>query len=107
MYGNGTTILNPVTCSLNFIQSKAYIGRMVNDLEYQVGHLSEILLYNRALSETEIYQNFYNTMGRYSTFMSPVPVHVATTPSIAPIVADGGLLSVNVVFSSPATLTGA
>jgi hypothetical protein len=65
MYINGVLVSGPTAKTWNTVASTAQIGRQTNGGEYWNGRVSNIQVYNRALTASEIRQNFNATRGRF------------------------------------------
>jgi hypothetical protein len=65
MYINGALVSGPTAKSWNTVANNAQIGRQTNASEYWSGNISQVQIYNRALTATEITQNFNALRGRY------------------------------------------
>jgi hypothetical protein len=65
MYINGALVSGPTAKSWNTVANNAQIGRQTNGTEYWSGNISQVQIYNRALTATEITQNFNALRGRY------------------------------------------
>jgi hypothetical protein len=65
MYINGVLVSGPTAKSWNAVASNAQLGRQTNNGEYWNGNISQVSIYNRALSASEIRQNFNALRGRY------------------------------------------
>ena len=65
MYINGVLVSGPTALSWNTVASSAQIGRQTNGGEYWNGNISQVSIYNRALSDTEIRQNYDALKGRF------------------------------------------
>jgi hypothetical protein len=65
MYINGVLKSGPSAKSWNTVSGNAQIGRQTNNNEYWGGNIASTQIYNRALSATEISQNFNATKGRF------------------------------------------
>ena len=86
-----TTIDGTFTNSTNLTQGQLRLCRNINEPGgYSGGKLSNVLMYNRALTLTEIQQNYNTTCGRFG--LSPIP----------PIVTEGLVLHLD----AGATLLG-
>ena len=64
LYVNGSLYTSSAK-SWNTVQSTAQIGRQTNTVEFWNGNISQAKIYNRALTEQEILQNFNATRFRY------------------------------------------
>jgi hypothetical protein len=68
VYLNGT-LLNSVTTpsnSIYYVENYVAVGRDANaDVSYFLGNISQVSVYNRALTAAEILQNYNATKGRY------------------------------------------
>jgi hypothetical protein len=65
MYLNGILVSGPTAKTWNATTSSSQIGRQVNGNEYWDGNISQVMIYNKALSTTEIQQNFNALRGRF------------------------------------------
>jgi hypothetical protein len=65
VYVNGSIIVGPSPRSYNVSQSLAYVGRYVGSNEDWIGNISQVLFYNRALSNAEINQIYLSQKSRY------------------------------------------
>jgi len=50
----------------NTVSNNAFIGRQVDSGQYWLGNVAQVQLYNRALTSTEVLQNYNATKARYS-----------------------------------------
>ena len=71
VYGDGVTNTNTTTCGAGSIDSTALsLGGTVNDgggqRDWLNGNISQVSIYNRALSASEILQNFNAIKGRFN-----------------------------------------
>jgi len=64
LYVNGSLYTSSAK-SWNTVQSTAQIGRQTNTVEFWNGNISQAKIYNRALTQQEILQNFNATRFRY------------------------------------------
>ncbi len=64
LYINGSLYTSSAK-SWNTVQSTAQIGRQTNTGEFWNGNISQVKIYNRALTQQEILQNFNATRFRY------------------------------------------
>jgi hypothetical protein len=65
MYVNGSLVSGPTAKTWNTVANNSQIGRQVNSTEYWNGNIAQASIYNRALSASEIRQNFNALRGRY------------------------------------------
>ena len=65
LYVNGVLVSGPTAKSWNTVSNTAQLGRQTNALEYWNGNISNVQIYNRALSVAEVSQNFNALRGRY------------------------------------------
>lgn len=65
MYINGNLVSGPTAKTWNTVATNAQIGRQTNNTEYWNGSVAVALVYNRALSDLEIKQNFNAVRGRF------------------------------------------
>jgi hypothetical protein len=74
VYGDGITNTNTTTCGSGPISSKTlHIGATINDgfpsnpsqRDWFTGNIANVQLYNRALTDNEILQNFNALRGRF------------------------------------------
>ena len=65
LYVNGALVAGPTAKTWNTISSVATIGRQLENTAYWDGNLSQLCVYNKALSATEVLQNYYALRGRY------------------------------------------
>lgn len=65
MYVNGVLVSGPTAKSWNTSSGNANIGRQTNGSEYWNGNIAQVSIYNRALTATEIAQNYNALKGRY------------------------------------------
>ena len=65
MYVNGVLVSGPTAKSWNTNSGNANIGRQTNGNEYWNGNISQVSIYNRALTAAEIAQNYDALKGRY------------------------------------------
>ena len=66
MYINGILVSGPTAKSWNTVASNAQLGRQTNNSEYWSGNISQVSVYNRALTAQEIQQNFNALRGRFN-----------------------------------------
>ena len=65
MYINGVLVSGPTAKTWNTISNNAQIGRQTNGGEYWNGNIAQVSIYNRALTASEILQNYNATKGRF------------------------------------------
>lgn len=66
MYINGTLVAGPTSKSWNTSANQtAQVGRQTNGNEYWDGNISQVTIYNRAITAAEVTQNFNALRGRY------------------------------------------
>ena len=65
LYINGNLVSGPTAKSWNTIANNAQLGRQTNGGEYWNGNISQVQVYNRALSATEVLQNYNATKSRF------------------------------------------
>ena len=65
MYVNGVLVSGPTAKSWSTNSGNASVGRQTNGGEYWNGNIAQVSIYNRALSATEIAQNYNALKGRY------------------------------------------
>jgi hypothetical protein len=65
MYLNGVLVSGPTAKSWNTVVNNAQIGRQTGGSEYWSGNIAQVLIYNRALSATEVLQNYNANKGRF------------------------------------------
>ena len=65
MYVNGVLVSGPTAKSWSTNSGNASVGRQTNGREYWNGNISQVSVYNRALTATEIAQNYNAFKGRY------------------------------------------
>ena len=70
MYVNGELVAGPTLQSWNTAASNAGIGKNVGNDGYWRGNVSQVSVYNRALSAAEIQQNYNALKSRYDNYVS-------------------------------------
>ena len=65
LYVNGALVAGPTAKTWNTVSSLATIGRQLGSTAYWDGNLSQLCVYNKALSATEVLQNYNALRGRY------------------------------------------
>jgi hypothetical protein len=65
LYVNGALVAGPTAKTWNTVSSLATIGRQLESTAYWDGNLSQLCVYNRALTAAEIAQNYNALKGRY------------------------------------------
>ena len=65
IYVNGVLVAGPTAVGWNAIPSQSALGRQTNGGEYWNGKTAQVLAYDRALTSTEILENFNVTKTRY------------------------------------------
>jgi hypothetical protein len=65
IYVNGNLVSGPTTLTWDTVANNAQVGRQTNSIEYWNGNISNTSIYNRALTATEIQQNFNALRGRF------------------------------------------
>jgi hypothetical protein len=65
LYINGELVATGTSQTLATVESTAQIGRQVNAGQYWNGQIAKVAIYNRALSATEVKQNFNALRGRF------------------------------------------
>jgi len=65
MYINGTLVSGPTARSWDTVANNAQIGRQTNGGEYWNGNIAQVSIYNRALTASEIQQNYNALRGRF------------------------------------------
>lgn len=66
LYQNGTLVkTNPYTTAIANSAGALEIGRGGGAAYYWDGNINQVILYNRALTDSEVLQNFNATRGRY------------------------------------------
>jgi hypothetical protein len=65
MYINGTLVSGPTARSWNTVANNAQIGRQTNGGEYWNGNIAQVSIYNKALTASEIQQNYNATKSRF------------------------------------------
>jgi hypothetical protein len=65
LYVNGLLATSTAKAWNTVNVSKTYIGRQVDNAQYWNGHISQVQLYNRALTSQEVLQNYNATKMRY------------------------------------------
>jgi hypothetical protein len=65
MYVNGVLVAGATNKSWNTINNVSTVGRQTNGGEYFNGKIAQVLVYNRALSDTEILNNFNAVKSRF------------------------------------------
>jgi len=65
MYINGVLVSGPTVKGWNTVASSAQIGRQTNGGEYWNGNISQVSIYNRALTAAEVRQNYNALKSRY------------------------------------------
>jgi hypothetical protein len=65
MYINGILVSGPTAKSWNTVANNAQVGRQTNNSEYWNGNIAQVSIYNRALSATEITQNYNAQKNRF------------------------------------------
>jgi hypothetical protein len=65
LYINGNLVSGPTAKSWNTIANNAQLGRQTNGGEYWNGNISQVQVYNRVLSATEVLQNYNATKSRF------------------------------------------
>jgi len=65
MYVNGVLVSGPTAKSWNTSSGNANIGRQTNGNEYWNGNISQVSIYNRALTAAEVTQNYNALKSRY------------------------------------------
>jgi hypothetical protein len=65
MYINGVLVSGPTAKSWNTVANNAQVGRQTNGSEYWNGNISQVSIYNRALTTSEIQQNYNALKGRF------------------------------------------
>ena len=65
MYINGVLVSGPTVKGWTTNSGNASVGRQTNGGEYWSGNISQVSVYNRALTATEIAQNYNALKGRY------------------------------------------
>ena len=65
MYVNGVLVSGPTAKSWSTNSGNASVGRQTNGGEYWNGNIAQVSIYNRALTATEIAQNYNALKGRY------------------------------------------
>lgn len=58
MYINGSLVSGPTSKSWNTISNVSYVGKSINSGEPWSGNIAQVLVYNRALTGSEILQNY-------------------------------------------------
>ena len=78
MYINGVLVAGPTARSWNTTSSNAGIGKNVSNTEYWKGDISQVSVYNRALSAVEIRQNYNGLRSRYASYIPDSDSWIAT-----------------------------
>ena len=65
MYINGVLVSGPAAKGWGTVPNNAQVGRQTNGVEYWSGNIAQVSIYNRALTEAEVSQNFNALRGRY------------------------------------------
>ena len=65
MYVNGVLVSGPTAKSWGTTSGNASVGRQANNSEYWNGNISQVSIYNRALTATEVAQNYNALKSRY------------------------------------------
>lgn len=65
LYINGVLESGPTAKSWSTLAGSAQLGRQVNGSEYWEGNIAQVSIYNKALSESEVQQNFNALRGRF------------------------------------------
>ena len=78
MYINGVLVAGPTARSWNTTSSNAGIGKNVSNTEYWKGDISQVSVYNRALSAVEIRQNYNALRSRYASYIPDSDSWIAT-----------------------------
>lgn len=65
MYVNGVLVSGPTARSWNTVANSTQVGRQTNHGEYWSGNISQVSIYNRALTATEVAQNYNALKSRY------------------------------------------
>jgi hypothetical protein len=65
MYVNGVLVSGPTAKSWNTVANNAQVGRQTNGVEYWSGNIAQVSIYNKALTTSEVQQNFNALRGRY------------------------------------------
>ena len=92
MYINGSLVSGPTAKTWNAVASTAQIGRGTYDGEYWDGSISQVSIYNRALSAAEVLQNYNALKDRY-----PVSIDRTTALTGSSITSSFGVMSPPVV----------
>ena len=106
MYINGALVAGPTDrSSWNTVANNAGVGKNVSGNEYWTGNISQVQIYNRALSAAEIQQNYNAIKGRYATYISgeePLIITVSVTPSSTD---EDGVTNIVYTFTSDRIVT--
>jgi hypothetical protein len=65
IYINGVLVSGPTAKSWNTVAGNAQIGRQISNIEHWNGRISNVFIYNRALTATEVLQNYNAQKGRF------------------------------------------
>jgi hypothetical protein len=67
LYVNGVLLTTSGSTTFNTTSATAQIGRQVNAIEYWNGNIANVKIYNRALSATEILQNYLTSQSKFTS----------------------------------------
>lgn len=65
MYIDGSLVTGPTSRSWNTVSSAAYVGAQTSGGEGWYGNIAQVLVYNRALTDAEVLQNFNIDKARF------------------------------------------